>query len=344
MKSRSINMPRKIIIAVAAVAVAAMGVYAAVRWAWVPNVYLISGGWFVLVSALLWWGNKFINSRFDKILPWKKWGNLRFFTLLIIGLFYLLIVINITYVLLKVTVTADPPTAGQIIVTNVIGAGIFIPLFSIYFSLHFLKHWRKSELEAERMQKENMRSQLNLLRTQLDPHFLFNNLNILSALIDYDTERSKEFVGKLADVYRALLKRQADDLVSLREEVDFLEAYVFLLKTRFGDFLQFTMNLGSVDKSRMIPPLTLQLLVENAIKHNTIDEKHPLQIDITPSGDHLVIKNSLFEKTNGNDATGTGLGNIRERYAYFTDEPVRIEKSATTFEVHVPLLTIENAS
>lgn len=307
------------------------------------TTFYITAGWFLIVALLLWWGNRFINSTFDRILPWKKWGNLRFFILLLIGLFYLLIVVNVTYVLLKVMMTTNPPTPGQMLVTNVFGAAIFIPLFSIYFSLHFLRHWRKSELESERIQKENIKTQLNVLRSQLDPHFLFNNLNILNALIDTDPVRSKAFLEKLSDVYRALLKSKSDDLIPLSEELLFIDAYIYLLKTRFGNHLQFTINLQT-GHGRMIPPLTLQLLIENAIKHNTIDERHPLAIHLLQmESDYIIVSNSLNEKKINEGRQGSGLQNIRDRYAYFTSKEIKISKSPSHFEVHIPLLDIEHA-
>ena len=178
---------------------------------------------------------------------------------------------------------------------NVYAAFIFIPLFSIYFSMYFLKHWRKSELEVEKFQKENIRSQLTSLKNHLDPHFLFNNLNILSALIDKDTRRSKLFVEHFAEVYRSLLRKTSDDLIPLPEELAFIDSYIYLLRTRFENNIQFTINLKPEHKSRMVPPLTLQMLVENAIKHNLI-----------------------------------------------LDNPVKITRTATHFEVHIPLLQLDH--
>jgi LytS/YehU family sensor histidine kinase len=319
------------------------GVIAYGIWLTAPSTAIyISIGWFVIVMALLLWGNRFLNSKFDKILPWKRWGNFRFFTLLFIGLVYLLIVINVTYILLKVAMTADPPTHGQIMVTNVLGACIFIPIFSISFSLHFLKHWRKSELEAEKIQKANIRTQLNSLKTQLDPHFLFNNLNILSALIDQDTKKSKTFIENFAEVYRSLLRSKSDDLITLKEELEFIDAYIFLIRTRFENHVQFTVNINPSSQGRMLPPLTLQLLIENAIKHNSIDEKNPLAIHLLQMNeDYIIVSNSLNEARVKDNRKGSGLDNIRERYAYFTDKAIRIVKTSSHFEVHIPLLDIE---
>jgi LytS/YehU family sensor histidine kinase len=303
----------------------------------------ISIGWMVIISLLLWVGNRFLTTRLDSLLPWSKFGNYRFFIHLILGLVYLLVLVNATYLILKLALTTDPPTVAQMIVTNVHGAFIFIPLFSIYFSLQFLRHWRKSELEVERYQKENMRSQLESLKSHLDPHFLFNNLNILSALIDKNPAKSKEFMDKFSDVYRFLLKTKSDDLIPLADEIDFIQSYVFLIRTRFDDNIIFNMKLRAKNQQRMLPPLALQMLVENAIKHNIIQENRPLSIDIIQlEDDYLVVRNSLNEKREANDRNGSGLENIKSRYSHFTDKPVKIIKTSTEFEVHIPLLEIEN--
>jgi hypothetical protein len=319
-----------------------------VAWAWYTQpstVFYLTAGWLVTVAVLLWWGNRQLTLRFDKLLPWSRWGNLRFFIHLTLGLIYLLVLMNLSYLALKLMLTTDPPTIGQILTTNLWGAVIFIPVFSIYFSLHFLKHWRRSELAAEKIQKENMRSQLNSLKSQLDPHFLFNNLNILSALIDSDPQRSKKFVDKFAEVYRALLQSKAtDDLILLTEELEFIDAYMYLIRTRFDNNIQFTRNLKPGFQTRMIPPLTLQMLIENAIKHNVIHEGSPLTIHLLQlDDDYLMVSNSLNEKNEKEERRGSGLLNIQNRYAYFTDKPVRILKTDSHFEVHIPLLEIEQA-
>lgn len=321
-------------------------IIALVVWGWLgqpPPALSISVGWFLIISILLWWGNRFLTLRLDRMLPWNRWGNLRFFIHLLLGLTYLLLLVNLTYVVLKVTLTTDPPTHEQIIVTNVYGAFIFIPVFSIYFSLHFLRHWRKSELAVERYQKENIRSQLESLKDHLDPHFLFNNLNILSALIDKDPLRSKLFMDKFADVYRFLLRTKSDDLIPLSEELEFIGSYIYLIRTRFDDNIQFTVNLQQGQTQKMVPPLTLQMLVENAIKHNLILESMPLAIQLLQlDDDYLIVSNTLNENKQTSDRKGSGLENIKNRYAHFTEKPVKVIKSNTHFEVHIPLLEIEH--
>lgn len=328
--------------------VAALVAGSIAAWAWYTEpstVFYLTAGWLIIVAVLLWWGNRQLTLRFDRLMPWSRWGNLRFFVHLTLGLIYLLVLMNLSYLALKLMLTTAPPTIDQVLATNVWGAMIFIPVFSIYFSLHFLKHWRRSELAAEKIQKENMRSQLNSLKSQLDPHFLFNNLNMLSALIDTDPMRSKKFVDKFAEVYRALLQSKAtDDLILLSEELEFIDAYMYLIRTRFDNNILFTRNLKAGYQTRMIPPLTLQMLIENAIKHNAIHEGSPLTIHLLQlEDDYLMVSNTLNEKNEKDERRGSGLQNIQNRYAYFTNKPVRILKTDTHFEVHIPLLEIEQA-
>jgi hypothetical protein len=323
---------------------ALISVVAIFMWLTQPTTtFYLTGGWIITVGILLWLGNRQLAHTFDKILPWKKWGNFRFFLHLLCGLAFLLILMNLSYLGLKLMLTTDPPTVDQLLVTNVYGAFIFIPVFSIYFSLHFLRHWRKSELETEKIQKENMRSQLTLLQSKLDPHFLFNNLNILSALMDSDVEKSKLFVDKFADVYRGLLQR-TDELTLLSQELEFIDSYLFLLRTRFEDHVIVTQNIKPSGKSAMIPPLTLQLLVENAVKHNRVSDTQPLVIQFLQiEDDYLIVSNTLNENDYSENREGSGLKNIQGRYAYFTDKQVKIVKSKSHFEVHIPLLEIQHS-
>jgi hypothetical protein len=301
-----------------------------------PVLYF-SLAWVALISFLLWIGNRFLTKRLDGIMSWSRWGNVRFFTQLVTGLGYLLLLINGTYYAIKTPLTGDPPTGEQLIVANAWGIVIFVPVFSIYFSLHFLRHWRKTELEMTRYQRETIRSQLDSLKNHLDPHFLFNNLNILASLIDKDKNASKEFVHKFAEVYRSILKSKADDLILVSEEMRFIESYIYLIKTRFEESVEFNIDVSSYDK--MLPPLTIQMLVENAIKHNSM----PLVVTIKQDGpDYLMISNTL-NRSNTESSPGTGIGNIKKRYAHFTDKPVEVLEESKEFTVRIPLLEIEHS-
>lgn len=299
-------------------------------------------GWGLLVLLLLWAGNRFITKLLNRFLSWSRYGNIRFFIHLLLGVVFSLLVVNGSYATLKFLLTTDPPTRGQLIVMNFYGALLFVPIFSLYFSLQFLRSWRKSEVESERFQKEGMRSQLESLKSHLDPHFLFNNLNILSSLIEKDPKQSREFLDKFADVYRLILRSKSEDLITLADELKFIESYCYLLQTRFGESIRFDVSIDSSLHNRMLPPLTLQMLIENAIKHSLVTEKKSLTIRIASIPvECLEVSNSLNEKPDARENKGgSGLENIRMRYRHFTNRNVRVDKTETEFRVTIPLLEI----
>lgn len=300
-------------------------------------------GWILAVIALLIIGNGFISMLFDKKLPWLKFGKRRLFSHLTFGILYSLIIINLAYLLFKWALTNEPPTTSQMVVTNAYGLVLFIPAFSVYFSMYFLRHWQKSVLETEKFKKETLKFELDNLKSHLDPHFLFNNLNILSSLIDTSKEESKRFLDKFADVYRSLLKTKDEDLIAIEDELEFINAYIYLLKTRFEDNIVFNINIDKSARYKMIPPLTIQLMVENAIKHNIASEKKPLKIEIEAKNESLTVCNNLNERPKDpGQPEGSGIKNIKRRYSYFTEDKVIIKKSSDKFCITVPILEVES--
>ena len=194
----------------------------------------------------------------------------------------------------------------------------------------------------EEYQKESIRSELRNLKNHLDPHFLFNNLNILSSLIDKGPEPSKEFLTRFAKVYRKMLQSSSEDLVPLFEELDFIEAYIYLLKTRFADAVKIDMKIDPEAETMMLPPLTMQMLLENAVKHNVASEEVPLNIEIHANKEILSVSNNVNKKLEDERTkSGTGLKNIQDRIAYFTQEKIQMDQSDDHFKVTVPLIEIE---
>ena len=333
-------MRKKLVIALLVTLAAALAAY--VYYTDPENTFYFTLSWLGAVTLLLWIGNTLITRLLDQYFPWLTFGKKRFFTHLTVGIIFSLLIINGAYFGFKTLFTEDPPVIEQFIVANVMGIVFFIPAFSIYFSLQFLTQWQKTELEMERFQKESMRSQLASLKNHLDPHFLFNNLNILSSLIDKDTNQSQEFLVRFAQVYRTMLLTKVEDLVTLQEEMDFIDAYIYLIKTRFENNINFHLDIVDDAYYSMLPPLTIQLIIENAVKHNIITEDRPLHVYITANETSMQIVNSLYEKPEDlKSKSGTGLKNLQERYRYFCDEPILFEKKKDTYEVHVPLLQIE---
>lgn len=298
--------------------------------------------WLLLVALLLWRGNLFIWKYLDKRFPWGEYGSKRFFIHLVLGYLLSIGILNFSYFLLRFLITEGPPDAEQVITTNVIGLVLFVPIFSMYFSLQFLNYWRKSQVEMEQYQKESIRSELRNLKNHLDPHFLFNNLNILSSLIDIGPDPSKQFLTRFAKVYRKMLQSSSEDLVPMVEELDFIDAYIYLLKTRFGDAIQIEMNMGPEAELMMLPPLTLQMLLENAVKHNIASEENPLKIEISADSKILKVRNNVnLKMEDERTKSGTGLKNIQDRIAYFSSEEIQVKKAEDLFEVWVPLIEIE---
>jgi hypothetical protein len=193
--------------------------------------------------------------------------------------------------------------------------------------------------KADRMEKENLQSQISALNNQVNPHFLFNSLSILSSLVRRDADRSEQFILQLSKAYHYILDRHETDTVPLREELDFLKAYAYLLETRFeGKFeLRAQLDEATLQATR-IAPLTLQLLVENAVKHNRMSEKEPLVIHIAAQDGMLQVRNRLRERGERQPSTGMGLQNIYNRYALLSERPVWAGERQGDWVVEVPML------
>ena len=176
------------------------------------------------------------------------------------------------------------------------------------------------------------------LKSQVNPHFLFNSLNTLIYIIPENTDRAIQFVQKLSKVYRYILEIRDKKLIPLEEELDFLHSYIFLLKERFGDNLEVNLSIPSDILVQQVVPLSLQILFENAIKHNIISDKHPLKIEVFFKDEKLVVQNNLQLKKQAMPSTKVGLQNIKNRYAFFTDEKVDINDDGPYFKVTLPLI------
>jgi len=213
--------------------------------------------------------------------------------------------------------------------------------FTFFFtSRAFLYEWKQAAIEFEKMKNERLAGQYQSLKDQLNPHFLFNSLNVLSNLVYEDADKANNFIEKLANVYRYVLEVQDERLVILTDELKFARNYLELQKLRFGDRLQYKAEIVDADEL-MIPPLSLQLLLENAVKHNSATTQNPLFIEIVKTGNRLIVKNNLQKREVRGTVSGIGLNNITERYRFFTPEEVRVSKDGSVFMVSIPLLLSE---
>lgn len=215
---------------------------------------------------------------------------------------------------------------------------------TIYESIFLYARWRRTMIETEQLKREHIQSQLEGLKSQVNPHFLFNSLNTLVYIIPEDPDKAIKFVQKLSKVYRYVLEIRDKKLISLSEELGFLNAYTFLLKERFGESLHIELEITPGMEETKIVPLSLQILFENAIKHNIISSQKPLTIRVGTEGDgRLIVQNNLQVKRQRMPSTKVGLENIKSRYAFFSNERVIVESTPTFFTVSLPLLNFNAA-
>lgn len=215
-------------------------------------------------------------------------------------------------------------------------------VFSIYEALSFYLQLQRAFAEKEHLQRQNVESQLEGLRNQVNPHFLFNSLNTLVYLIPEDADKAVRFVQQLSKVYRYVLESREAKIIPLREELEFLHSYIFLLKERFGESLRIVLHDLEAAAEAAIVPLTLQMLFENAIKHNVISTGKPLTIEVFAESGHLVVRNNLQRKNQVMDSTGVGLDNIQTRYRMLTDQEVDVIVSREYFTVLLPMVELKH--
>lgn len=219
---------------------------------------------------------------------------------------------------------------------------IFIIVASIIYAMSFFKAWRSEVEESEKVKREALALQYKVLQDQINPHFLFNSLNVLGSLMDIDVSKAKIFNRELSNFYRDVLHFKDKDIVSLKEEIDFVEKYIYLQQIRFGEALQVDIIANPKVDGKVIP-LSLQALVENAIKHNEISKANPLKIVIAISDEYeLIVENNLQEKVLLEETSKTGLKNLAGRYQFLTGKEMIITKNENYFRVSLPLIKMED--
>jgi sensor histidine kinase YesM len=220
----------------------------------------------------------------------------------------------------------------------VTGILVVVLAASFHEAAAFYERWKKATVLAEQLKRENLQTQLDSLKAQVNPHFLFNSLNSLSSLISEDAEKAEKFLDELSKVYRYLLRNNEDDLTTLAEELQFIQSYAHLLQTRYGESLQVQTLIDPKYLEYQLPPLTLQMLVENAVKHNRMMKERPLKIVLKSVGDKLVVVNNLQRKVRQVTSNKVGLGNIAKKYKLLEQEGIIVKENEHEFEVIIPLI------
>ncbi|GAB3936432.1 hypothetical protein GCM10028804_56840 [Larkinella terrae] len=207
-----------------------------------------------------------------------------------------------------------------------------------FMASHFLKQWQENAVRASQLEKEKIQVQLDNLKNQLSPHFLFNSLSSLDGLIHENPELASQFLRQLSKVFRYVIQHKDKDLVSLTTEVDFINNYIYLLKTRFNGSLDIQLKIPSVYSDKAIVPVTLQILIENAIKHNVANVGQPLAIQIVADEQYVTVENNLQRKPRVETSNGQGLTNLKALYHFLSEKDVKVEEEKDWFRVKVPLV------
>jgi hypothetical protein len=213
---------------------------------------------------------------------------------------------------------------------------VSIWIYRIIYSIH---KKQESKVKEQKIIAGTASAKFETLKNQIDPHFLFNSLNVLSSLIEENPENAQRFTTSLSKVYRYVLEQKDKDLVSIEEELAFAKTYMNLLQMRFENSLTYEVIIDTIQPEAKVVPLSLQLLLENAVKHNVISEQKPLHIKIYIDNDVLVIQNNYQKKSVLQDGQGVGIQNIISRYDIITDRKVTIEQNENTYAVKLPILT-----
>ncbi len=236
---------------------------------------------------------------------------------------------------------ADVPIINPEMTISALMIYLMVFSFDTYYQLSIKR--KEDQLQLEKLKQENTLAQYLNLKSQIEPHFLFNSLSVLSSIIYTDVNLASDFILRLSRILRYVIEKNEFLLVPLNEEITFVENYLFLIQTRFENEIVFENTIDkSIISSCYIPPSSLQLLIENAIKHNKFTTEDPLRIRLFNAEDYLVVSNNLNIRHDVDNSTKLGLENLSGRYSHFCSQPVEIKQTYIDFTVSIPILTKEH--
>lgn len=307
--------------------------------------FLLSLGVSALYTFGLGFGLGAINGYLSTKWDWVKQTNARVTAAIISTLVYAIpVVLGINYLIFVYIKGVNPSQffEGNLFWTHIFYIFIALGIAAFMHARGFIRNWKAAVGKETKIQKViagSASAQFDALKNQLDPHFLFNSLNVLTSLIDEDPDNAQRFTTSLSKVYRYVLEQKNKELVTVEDELNFARTYMSLLKMRFEDSIIFDIPEKVHNPEAKVVPLSLQLLLENAVKHNTVAENRPLHIKIFERDNTLIVENNLQPKQVVKKSSGVGLANIVQRYGLLTKREMVIEETPKTFSVAIPLLT-----
>ena len=303
--------------------------------------YWVGYIFFILLAYVIWQGNRYLLFRTRKRFTWFDKPVEKLILLLLNNIFYTS-PLTIAWLCIWYRVAGFEKTDWQAIQVVVL-INVICVLFvtHVYETVFMLKEQQGEQLKNAELSRAKAEAELAALKNQVDPHFMFNSLNSLSYLIASDRDKAGLFTESLAEVYRYILSQKDRTLVLLEDELAFTHQYTALLHLRFGNALHFKRHFnGDVDKQFLIPPTSVFVALENAVKHNEISEKHPLQVDIDLRDSRLVISNKIRRKRNLEHSSGIGLQNLDERFKITTGQGILSGINGPVFQVTLPLIPL----
>ncbi|MEM6515811.1 MAG: 2TM domain-containing protein [Bacteroidota bacterium] len=303
-----------------------------------------------LIDFLIWQLYAFVlgfsNSYFFDYLESREWKKYDTIKRIIIGIIGSVTITLIALFFLRLTVSVgfygqplDRFISGQRWAYYSFGFWITLIIFTIFNIVYFYNRYQRNRIKEQSIIAGTASAKFDALKNQLDPHFLFNSLNVLTSLIEENPKNAQKFTTSLSKVYRYVLEQKNKELVTVDEELSFAKTYMSLLKMRFEESIVFEIPEQSTNPESKVVPLSLQLLLENAVKHNTVTSSKPLHIKIYEKDGNLVVENNLQPKQIVKKSSGVGLENIKQRYRLLSKRTVDINKTTKQFLVSIPILT-----
>ena len=307
--------------------------------------FLFTLGVSLFYTVMISTGNHLINSYLNRKFSWVDHTRQRtIFGIIATVLGNVILVLFCNYIVFIVIKNEDSSEffSDTMNFVNWFMINFALMISAILHAKGFVEEWKKStrkEIVEQKLIAKSANAQFESLKNQLDPHFLFNSLNVLSSLIDENPDQAQHFTASMSKIYRYVLEQKDKELVTVEEELDFARTYCDLLKTRFEDSVNFEFMVSQGDLKSYVVPLSLQLLLENCIKHNFATAQKPLKVKIYSEQGFLLIENNLQAREQMKEGAGIGLANIVQRYSLLTKRNVFIEKSEDFFRVKIPILT-----
>lgn len=311
-----------------------------------PENFMLNLAVCSMYSFVLGAGNGFINDFLNKKFPWSeattKRAVISIISILIANTVMVYFCNYMNFVVFQKAVTTEEYFSGKYGFINWFTINIALLISAFLHAKGFMEELKKTsrkEVVEQKLIAKSANAQFESLKNQLDPHFLFNSLNVLSSLIDENPRQAQKFTASMSKIYRYVLEQKDKELVTVEDELEFAKTYCDLLKTRFEDSVDFVFGVRKEEYRQFVVPLCLQLLLENCIKHNFATSSKPLVIKIFSENDTLCIENNLQVREQIKESSGIGLANIVQRYALLTRRNVFIEKSEDYFKVKLPVLS-----